>query len=223
LALQQAAEEERRAKAAPKAEQQKAAQLAAQQAAEVERKAKATKAEPQKAAQQVGTGSDKISMLETSTPEKSLNTSELIHSAQIELARLGCFSGDPDGTLNAATQAGINRYLSRRGHRDSQTAITESFVSELHNQQARVCPLDCPAGQIADGNTCVAEKKSSKPTKAARHEEEIQHKPTSGHPRAKQEAAQPRPHVHQEVSATPRQNHGGGGGGGGGTTIGVGF
>ena len=44
--------------------------------------------------------------------EKSLSTSELIHSAQIELARLGCFSGELDGTLNAATQVGINRYLS---------------------------------------------------------------------------------------------------------------
>ena len=248
LAAKKAAEEERKAKAAEEAERQKVAQLTAQKAAEEERKAKAAEeaerqkaaqqaaevrkakaaeeAERQKAAQEVGTGSDKISMLETPAAEKPKpsNTSELIHSAQIELSRLGCFNGEADGMLNAATQEGINRYLSRRGRRDSQIAVTESFISELHSQQVRVCPLDCPPGQIVDGNTCVAARKGSKPAKAARQEEEIHHKPTSGHARAKQEAAQPRPHVHQEVSATPRQFHsGGGGGGGGGTTIGVGF
>jgi hypothetical protein len=141
--LQQAAEEERRAKAAAEAEQQNAAQLAAQQAAKEERKAKATEAERHKAAL-VATCSDKISMVEKSAPEKSLSTSEMMHSAQIELTRLGCFSGDPDGTLNPPIP--VNRYLSRRGHRDSQTTITDSFVSELRSQQARVCPPDCPAG-----------------------------------------------------------------------------
>ena len=238
LAAQQQAEEERRAKAA-EAERQKAAQLAVQQAAqqqaEEQDRAKAALAERLKAAQQAATDSDKLSMAETAAPQSATtpsseqpmqgggaSRSDLIRAAQTESTRLGCFSGDADGTVNAATQVGISRYLSRRGRRNSQMDITEIFVSELRGQHTRICPLDCPAGQTAEGNTCVADKKSSKPTKAVRREEEIQRKPAVGRARGKQEAAPPRPQVHQEVSAAPREFHSAGGGGGG-TTIGVGF
>ena len=136
LAAQQAAqaEEDRRAKAA-EAERQKVAQLAAQQAAqqqaEEQDRAKAALAERLKAAQQAATDSNKLSMVETAAPQSATTPSseqliqgggasrpDLIRAAQTELSRLGCFSGDADGTLNAATQAGINRYLSRRGRRE---------------------------------------------------------------------------------------------------------
>ena len=155
----------------------------------------------------------------------------LIRLTQIELSRLGCYAGDTDGTLNSDTKRGIGHYLSQRGRRGSQVTITESFLSELHGQQSRICPLECPSGQTVKGDTCVATDNSSKPSKSTRQEEEIPRKPKAGHASSRQEAKQtsnrsnatygrPHPQVHQEVSAAPRESHGGGGGG---TTIGVGF
>jgi hypothetical protein len=229
---------------AAEAERQKAEQQAALQAkaAEAERQkaeqkaalpGKAAEAERQKseqqAALQVKENEAKGENAEKPTaPVVASNTSELIHAAQIELSRLGCFSGKADGTLNAATKTGINRYLSRRGRSDPQVAVTESFISELRDQQLKNCQLDCPSGQTADGDTCVASKKSSQPTKSARQHDDAQDKPKANRQPAKQEAkqgdkrperpsAQPQPQVHQEVSTAPRESHGGG------SMIGVGF
>jgi hypothetical protein len=219
----QRADDERRAKAA-EAERQKAEQQAALQRADDERRAKAAEAERQKAEQQnAGQTTEKKNV-----PVVASNTPELIHSAQIELSRLGCFSGKADGTLNAATKSGINRYLSRRGSPDPDVVVTESFVSELRDQQLKNCQLDCPSGQTADGDICVAGKESSPSTKSARQHDDVQEKPKAGRQPAKQEAKQadkrperpsapPQPQVHQEVSSAPRETHGGG------TIIGVGF
>jgi DNA segregation ATPase FtsK/SpoIIIE-like protein len=230
-AAAQAAEEERRAQAAEGERRQ-----AAQQAAEEERRAKAAEAVPEKAPPQPAAGSDNVAMVETpssnnespSAEAEKSSGSELIHAAQIELGRLGCFSGEADGTLNAATQAGIGRYLEKRGQKDAQVAVTESLLSELRNQQSKICPPECGPGQRAEGSTCVADTKPSAPVKSTKQEEEeVRPKPKTAHASSKQEAKQserrppPRAQVHQEVNAAPREFHGGGGGAG--ATIGVGF
>jgi hypothetical protein len=236
----QRADEERRAKAA-EAEKQKAEQQAALQRADDERRAKAAEAEKQKVEQQAalqpGDEERRAKAGETEqknaalTPEKKnvpavvSNTSELIHAAQIELSRLGCFSGKPDGTLNAATKTGIDRYLSRRGRPDPDVVVTESFISELQNQKLKNCQLDCPSGQMADGDICIASKKSSPTTKSARQHDDVPEKSKPVRQPAKQETKQadkrperPQPQVHQEVySPPPRESHGSG------TMIGVGF
>jgi outer membrane protein assembly factor BamD (BamD/ComL family) len=194
---------------------------AAQQRAEEERRAKAAEAERQKAEQKAQQAAEKPTV-----PEVASNTTELIHAAQIELSRLGCFSGKADGTLNAATKTGINRYLSRRGSPDPDIAVTDSFVSELRDQQLKNCQLDCPSGQTADGDVCIAGKKSSEPTKSARQHDDVQDKPKANRQPVKQEVKQAdkrperptaQPQVHQEVSSAPRESHGGG------AMIGVGF
>ena len=229
-AAQQRADEERRAKAA-EAEKQKAEQQAALQRADEERRYKVAEAEKQKAQQQAALQPANAAQTpEKQTPEKknvpevASNTSDLIHAAQIELSRLGCFSGKPDGSLNAATKSGIDRYLSRRGRPDPDAVVTESFVSELRNQQLKNCQLDCPSGQTADGEICVAGKKSSPTTKSARQHDDVQEKSKPTRQPPKQEAKQadkrperPQPQVHQEVSSGPRESHGGG------AMIGVGF
>jgi hypothetical protein len=214
----QRADEERRAKAAEAAEaaeKQKAEQQAALQRPDEDRRAKAAEVEPTNSGQPPE---------KKSVPEVASNTSELIRSAQVELSRLGCFSGKPDGTLNAATKTGIDRYLSRRGRPDPDAVVTESFVSELHNQQLKNCQLNCPSGQTADGDVCVAGKKSSPGTKSARQRDDVREKSKPARQPAKPEVKQadkrperPQPQVHQEVYSAPRESHGGG------TMIGVGF
>jgi hypothetical protein len=51
----------------------------------------------------------------TDTPPAT-NTPELIRSAQVELRRLGCFSGPEDGQLTKATRDAMLRYFKFRGH-----------------------------------------------------------------------------------------------------------
>jgi outer membrane protein assembly factor BamD (BamD/ComL family) len=217
-AAQQRAEEERRAKAA------EAERLKAEKAADAERQ----KAEQQAVLEAKAAEADRQKAEKPAVPVVESNTSELIKAAQVELIRLGCFSGKPDGTLNDATKTGINHYLSRRGSPDTDAVVTESFVSDLRNQQLKNCQLDCPSGQRADGDFCVASKKSPQSSKSARQHDDVQDKPKASRQPARQETRQadrkperperpsaaPQPQVHQEVSSTPR---------GSGPMIGVGF
>jgi uncharacterized caspase-like protein len=166
-----------------------------------------------------------------------VNTPAQVRSAQQELSRLGCFAGAADGSLSAPTKAAIQRYQSQHGTPASVVDITDDFVSELKQQSARVCPLACPDGKVADGEQCVAaqnpnavvghgKEKATTTTKeedasAARRRAKIEEEKSSRPHRAKQES-KPVPRIRQEATAY----HGGGGGGGGGhssATIGVGF
>jgi outer membrane protein assembly factor BamD (BamD/ComL family) len=151
----------------------------------------------------------------TSDAQSRLQTL-LVVAAKRELSRLGCFSGEADGTLNLAMQESIGRYLSRRGRRNSKATISESFLSELRGQQSRICPLECAAGEKPEGDTCVVDTQPSEPVKASKEEEEAPTKRKAATARSERRPLQPRPQVRQEVSA----HHSGSAGG---ATIGVGF
>lgn len=161
-------------------------------------------------------------------PAEAVNTPDLIHDAQVELRRLGCFSGDADGKLTSATRDGINHYMSQRNGEDSVVAVTPGFVAKLQNEHARVCPLQCGEGETAHGDTCVASKPTKQNETASREEDQSRrkkdaHRKAAEHeeerPRRKADRSPPpRPHVHEEVSAG-HASHGGGGG----TMTGVGF
>lgn len=160
-------------------------------------------------------------------PVAQSNTPELIHAAQVELRRLGCFSGDADGKLTGATEDGISRYLSKRGGENAIVAVTQDLVAKLRNEHSRVCALECGAGETAQGDTCVANRPAKEKEKQTAHREEEHHKAKEAHrkaadeerPRRQAERSAPRPRAREEVSA----GHPSGGGGGGGAAIGVGF
>lgn len=145
----------------------------------------------------------------------------VVETAQSDLRRVGCFSGEADGKFSAATQTAIRRYRSLRNQPQADPAINDALMTELENQQGRICPVECGAGERLEGGSCVAEKKESKPSpRVTRREEEEDHrrKPERSH-----SAAAPRPQVRQEVSAAPPPRTSHGGGGGGGAAIGIGF
>jgi hypothetical protein len=80
----------------------------------------------------------------------------LISLAQQELARIGCYSGSTTGAMDQATRDAIRHYQNAQGQNPSlETPITRNFVAELQKQTVRVCPLLCPAGEVAQGNQCV--------------------------------------------------------------------
>jgi hypothetical protein len=115
-----------------------------------------------------------------------VNSPGQIAAAQQELIRLGCFSGAADGSLDAATKAAVQLYQSARGQNSAgDTEITDDFIAELRQQSAKVCPIVCPAGKIAEGPQCVDVGKSK--AIARRKDEGEQTKPPK-HSVAKQEA-----------------------------------
>jgi hypothetical protein len=122
-----------------------------------------------------------------------VNSSEKVSLAQRELIRLGCLSGAPDGSLTAATKAAVRLYLSARGENPtSEAEITDDFIAKLKQQTARVCPLACPDGKIAEGGHCVDVGKSPA---AARRKDEDDHAGSAKRGLAKQE---------QRPAPTPR-------------------
>lgn len=88
----------------------------------------------------------------------------LVTAAQVALGRIGCFAGEADGQFGPATKAAFGRYQaakspSDKGRSNGDVAITEDVVKELGQQSGRVCPLECKAGEVVKGDTCVAETK----------------------------------------------------------------
>jgi hypothetical protein len=177
------------------------------------------------------------------------NTPELVRSAQKELARIGCFTGDLDGMLGVATGAAIKRYRHERGQAAAEIEVTDRLVSELMDESSRVCPLVCPTGKSPEGDQCVAigpptppagrkgegvdkspgsqkarQEPNSKAVARQKDTEDRGSRPKKQEPqqRARQDEARPQLRVRQEAkSSAPRFS--GGGGGGHGPTIGVGF
>jgi hypothetical protein len=179
-----------------------------------------------------------VAALKRATAEQDVIGSERVRAAQKELARLGCFGGVIDGSMSEGTNAALGRYLAQQRRPGKPAEITEALLSELKSQPTRVCPLACPSGQVAEGEECVAEKKSTPVARdkgkdeepsSRRHTKRHEEKPARQRarkeperPRHEARPSRPQPRVRQEAS---RHSGGGGGGGGGGhgATIGVGF
>jgi len=156
----------------------------------------------------------------------NVDTPEQVRSAQGELTRLGCFTGAADGRLDAATIAAILLYLDKQGIKPSgDVHITDDLVAELSKQTARVCPLVCPPGKVANHDQCIDSTKG-KPTIARPGGNDNSTRRGRGNQvdRPTQQPSQPNP-----ARTTEQRPSGGGGGGGGGgaahigVTPGVGF
>jgi hypothetical protein len=141
------------------------------------------------------------------------NTPDLIKSAQTQLARINCYSGPATGQMTDATRASLVRYLSAKKRATSDTKVTEGLVSELSKQAALTCPTVCPAGQTAQGATCVAKAPPPKrEPQTARREEPRRETKRQEQPRQQQQQQQQR----QQASSNSGRAAGA-------TMIGVGF
>ena len=132
-------------------------------------------------------------------PSPPANTPELVASAQKELARLGCYSGDSDGKLDAATKGAIKKYQAEREQPVTGIAVTDGFVSELRKLKLRVCPavvVDKPK-RNNDRKEARRERSNSsisEPRPQARQQ-------ASGrHERSNSSISEPRPQARQQAS-----------------------
>jgi hypothetical protein len=170
---------------------------------------------------------DRLRPLVTAALDKAsagdVNTPDQVRAAQQQLTRLGCFSGAADGNLNDATKAALQHYQAARGKPTGDGQISDALVSDLKSQTARICPLVCPTGKVAQGEQCVvAEQPKPAPQKgqdeASTPAKKHQAKQDDARPAPAQRAqpvqqARPAPAVRQEATST----------GGHSSAIGVGF
>jgi hypothetical protein len=151
------------------------------------------------------------------------NSPQLVRAAQIELDRLGCLPGKPDGILGVATKTALVRFVKAKNRASDEVPVTEALVAELGKETGRVCPLECEAGEIVKGDKCVAAGKPAPPAKTSRRkyddedEPRAGRKPKPGKRKAVREPRRPEPRARQQAKARP------GGGRGSPTMIGVGF
>ena len=101
-------------------------------------------------------------------PSPPANTPQLIASAQKELARLGCYSGDTGGKLDAATKDAIKKYQAQTEQPVTGIAVTDSFVLELGKRKLRVCPATVVVKQKRDNDRKEAKHESRKEAKSER-------------------------------------------------------
>ena len=152
----------------------------------------------------------------------NVDTPEQVRTAQQELIRLGCMSGVADGRLDAATAAALMLYLNKQGIKPGgNVRVTDDLIADLRKQTARVCPLTCPPGKVADRDQCIDATKG-KPIARPGNESPTR-RGGGGNPagRPTQQAA-PQPNPQPARAAEPRPS-GGGGGARIGVTPGVGF
>ena len=141
------------------------------------------------------------------------NSPELIRSVQTQLIRLGCLTGEVDGTLNPSTKSALGRYMSIEGQPSENVSVTEALTAELIKHKTRVCPLECKTGETKQEDTCVATEKPAAPATSS-HEQSDREREQR---RAKSAPEPSRPR--QQALARPSVVHGGGGH----SMIGVGF
>ena len=151
------------------------------------------------------------------------NSPQLVRAAQTELSRISCFSGKPNGVLNAATKSALVRYVKTKARPSDDLSVTEALVSELSKATGRVCPLECESDEIVKGDKCVAAEKPAAPATTSRRKDDDEDEPRARRKSKHERRQADRERRHSEPRARARQQASRPSGGGGHTMIGVGF
>jgi hypothetical protein len=145
LTALKAAEEARREADAARAEQQRLAKLAAQ--AEVARQPTGVVAALPPGAQ---------------APATTADPSTLIRAVQMELKRVGCNPESADGKWSTKDRDALRQFakLSREDLKSEEPS--EYILNVLGKQKARVCPLHCEPGYLANSGHCIKDQTARK-------------------------------------------------------------
>jgi len=80
---------------------------------------------------------------------------DLTRSLQLELQRVGCFKGTVNGQFDEDTKTAWHRFMKLASITMSDDLSTRT-IDAVRGITKRICPLDCPRGQHAEKETCVA-------------------------------------------------------------------
>lgn len=75
---------------------------------------------------------------------------------QVELARVGCATGEPDGVWGTASQRALASFNRHAGMQLDTSLPSVEALDAVRGRRSRVCPLTCERGSHAVGGKCVA-------------------------------------------------------------------
>lgn len=88
-------------------------------------------------------------------PEITVDPRDLARMVQIELKRVGCDPGAPDGVWGPASQRALVTF-NKYGRADyAAAAPTLEMLKDLQKRNGRICPLVCRQGYRLSGDTCI--------------------------------------------------------------------
>jgi uncharacterized caspase-like protein len=87
-------------------------------------------------------------------PAEAPKPAEIAKSVQVELRRVGCFTGTADGEWNETSQRSLTLFNRRAGTRLDVKQASLDTLDAIKQKQSRVCPLACEHGFEADGDHC---------------------------------------------------------------------
>ncbi|MEN3379883.1 MAG: hypothetical protein V7604_5238, partial [Hyphomicrobiales bacterium] len=135
----------------------------------------------------------------TTPPASEAGDPELVRNTQLELIRLGCSSGDADGSWGQSSRAAVGRFNRYAKASLNDKEPSSATLSALRGHDERVCPLTCGRGFRAQDDTCVAiEREHPRNSKAERAKERRER--ASIERREEQRARRPRD---EDVVRTP--------------------
>ena len=106
---------------------------------------------------------------------------ELTRSLQLELQRVGCFKGTVNGQFDEDTKTAWHRFMKLASITMSDDVSTGT-IDAVRGITKRICPLDCPRGQHAEKEICVANappEHDAKPRRSSEAPPEHDAKPRS--------------------------------------------
>jgi uncharacterized caspase-like protein len=144
---------------------EQAKQVAQQKAAEAEQKRAATesatadKASDNKTVAPIDRAASKpnetsVAALTAGPPAEAAKPADIVKSVQVELRRVGCFTGNADGEWSAASQRSLALFNRRAGTKLDVKQVSLDALDAIKQKQSRVCPLTCEHGFEADGDHC---------------------------------------------------------------------
>jgi hypothetical protein len=101
----------------------------------------------------------RIASLSAATPTNPVvgapNSHDLARSLQLELIRVGCFAGKMSGEFDDDTKAAWHKFI-KLTSKSMPDDLSPDAINAVRGINKRVCPVVCPHGKHAEGDTCVA-------------------------------------------------------------------
>lgn len=147
-------------KAAAAAKAAEEARVAAEKANEMEAAnvaaAEKARAETEKASRVAGdVNPPQVAALPSPQDEPGSSPASLPKLIQLELRRVGCFSGTADGDWNAISQRALEQYNRFAGTTFDVKLAKSDVLDSIKSRTGRLCPLSCRRGFRAQGDDCV--------------------------------------------------------------------
>lgn len=129
---------------------EKAKQVAQEQSAAAEQKRIATEAAPPAPAPAPADKAVNVAALAAGPPQP-----DVTKSVQSELRRVGCLTGNADGTWNSSTQRSLTQFNRYAGTKVDTKVASVDTLDTIRLKSSRVCPLACEHGFQAEGERCT--------------------------------------------------------------------